>query len=217
MLDRELFDLLEHTADATFVLTDSGEICSWNASAEALFGYRREEVLGRTCFELLQGTGEHGVRVCTERCGVRECAARNESIPDFDLEVCTARGDRVWVNISTLVHVDDATGRRRIVHMARSIAGRKRTEQLIDRMLRLSREIADTAADRPRRAPVATLSEQERRVLRLLSDGSSPASVAAALRISPQTLRNHLHRINQKLGTQTRLQAVMHAMRRQLI
>ena len=33
MLDRDLFDLLEHTADAALAVTDGGEILSWNASA----------------------------------------------------------------------------------------------------------------------------------------------------------------------------------------
>ena len=58
--DRALFDFLEHTADAAFTVTDSGEICSWNSSAEALFGFGRDEVTGKTCFELFRGRGALG-------------------------------------------------------------------------------------------------------------------------------------------------------------
>jgi PAS domain-containing protein len=58
--DRDLFDFLEHTADAAFAVTDAGEICSWNSSAEALFGFGRDEVIGRTCFELFEGRGAFG-------------------------------------------------------------------------------------------------------------------------------------------------------------
>lgn len=54
MLARELFDFLEHTADAAFAVTDAGEICSWNSSAEAPFGFERTEAIGRTCYELFQ-------------------------------------------------------------------------------------------------------------------------------------------------------------------
>jgi DNA-binding CsgD family transcriptional regulator len=54
--------------------------------------------------------------------------------------------------------------------------------------------------------PIARLSEQEHRVLRSLSEGQSPANIVRALKISPQTLRNHLHHINQKLGTHNRLE-----------
>ena len=55
MLDRDLFEFFEHTADAAFTVSDSGEICSWNASAERLFGFARVEAIGKTCFELFQG------------------------------------------------------------------------------------------------------------------------------------------------------------------
>jgi len=217
MLDRELFDFLEHTTDAAFAVTDAGEICSWNASAEALFGYERAEVLGKTCFELFQGTGALGDRVCTEACHVRDCVAHHAPVCDFDLEVRTRSGRRIWVNVSTIVYEDHNSGRRRIVHLARSIAGRKRTEVLVGRILRLSSQLADTADDAARPAPAPVLSEQERRVLTRLSEGKSPAAIVADLHISPQTLRNHLHHVNQKLGTHNRLEAVIHAIRRQLI
>jgi PAS domain S-box-containing protein len=217
MLDRDLFDFLEHTADAAFAVTDSGEICSWNASAEALFGFGRAEVVGKTCFELFQGRGALGTLVCTENCHVRECAAQHTAIPDFDLEVKTGSGRRIWVNISTMIHEDPRTGRRRIVHLARSIAGRKRTELLVGRMLRMSKRLVDIAEDSARPAPVTPLSDQEHRVLRSFSEGRSPADIGRDLHISPQTLRNHLHHINQKLGTHNRLEAVLHAIRRQLI
>ena len=64
--DRDLFEFLEHTADAAFTVTDAGEICSWNTGAEALFGFGRDEVTGKTCFELFRGRGVLGTLVCTE-------------------------------------------------------------------------------------------------------------------------------------------------------
>jgi PAS domain S-box-containing protein len=217
MLDGDLFDFLEHTADAAFAVTDGGEICSWNSSAEALFGFGREEAVGKTCFELFEGRGALGTLVCTENCHVRDCAAQHTPIPDFDLEVKTRSGRRIWVNMSTMVHEDPKTGRRRIVHLARSIADRKRTDVLVQRMLRTSRQLIEMSNDGLRPAPAMPLSEQEQRVLRSFSEGRSPSDIVHELNISPQTLRNHLHHINQKLGTHNRLEAVIHAIRRQLI
>lgn len=69
----------------------------------------------------------------------------------------------------------------------------------------------------PRQAPIIPLSDQEQRVLRRFSRGLSAGDVEQELRISPQTLRHHLHHINRKLGTHNRLEAVIHAIRRQLI
>jgi PAS domain S-box-containing protein len=217
MHDRDLYDLLERTSDAAFAVTDSGDICSWNASAEALFGFHRDEAVGRTCFELFEGRDTLGTLACTENCHVRDCAAHHAAIPDFDLEVNTRDRGRIWVNISTLVSEGPTSGRRRIVHLARSIEDRKRAESVVQRMLLVSKELVQISEQSLRAAPVNPLSEQEHRVLRGFSEGKSPASIVAALGISPQTLRNHLHHINQKLGTHTRLEAVTHAIRRKLI
>jgi PAS domain S-box-containing protein len=217
MHDRDLYDLLEGTSDAAFAVTDSGEICSWNASAEALFGFRSDEAIGRTCFELFEGRDTLGTLTCTENCHVRDCAAHHAPIPDFDLEVKTRDGHRIWVNVSTLVSEDPKTGRRRIVHLARGVEDRKRTELIVQRMLLVSKQLVDASEQSLRPAPVNPLSEQEHRVLRSFSEGKTPASIVTDLKISPQTLRNHLHHINQKLGTHTRLEAVTHAIRRKLI
>jgi PAS domain S-box-containing protein len=186
MLERDLFGLLEHTTDAAFAVTDGGEICSWNAGAEALFGFGRGEVLGKTCFELFQGRDALGTLTCTEQCHVRDCAARHTP----------------------------TNGRRRIVHLARSVEDRKRAEVIVQRMLLVSRQLVEVSDQSFRPAPVSPLSEQEHRVLRSFSEGKSSADIVRELDITPQTLRNHLHHINQKLGTHNRLEAVLHAMRR---
>ena len=72
-------------------------------------------------------------------------------------------------------------------------------------------EISD---DSLRPAPVNPLSEQEHRVLRRFADGKSPVTSRVSSRLGAQTLRNHLHHINQKLGTHNRLDVVTHAIRR---
>lgn len=217
MLDRDLFDFFESAADAVFTVVDSGEICSWNASAEKLFGYKRDEALGKTCFQLFQGRDVLGTLVCTEHCHLRDCAKPGAAVPDFDLEVNTRSGRRLWVNLSTMIHEDPKTGRLRIVHLARDVDGRKRTEELVQRMLCVSKELVEMADDVPRPGPVPPLSDQEHRVLRRFSEGRSPGHIARELKISSQTLRNHLHHINQKLGTHNRLEAVLHGIRRKLI
>ena len=45
MLEMELFAFLDRTADSAFTVTEQGEICSWNRSAEELFGYQLSDVL----------------------------------------------------------------------------------------------------------------------------------------------------------------------------
>ena len=72
-------------------------------------------------------------------------------------------------------------------------------------------------SDSGRPAPVSPLTAQEKRILRLFAQGTASAAVARTLGISPHTLRNHLHHINRKLRTHSRLEAVTHAIKRNLI
>jgi hypothetical protein len=41
--------------------------------------------------------------------------------PDFDLEVKTRSGERMWVNVSTLVFEEPRRNRHLVVHLARSL------------------------------------------------------------------------------------------------
>jgi PAS domain-containing protein len=87
ILESELFNLLQHTSDAAFSVTEEGEIVSWNRAAEKLFGHPAAEVVHKTCYEILEGMGPLGTRVCHQRCSVAECAGGNTEIPNFDMSV----------------------------------------------------------------------------------------------------------------------------------
>lgn len=217
MLESELFELLEHTTDAAFCLSESGEVVSWNAAAEKLFGYPAVSALGSSCFQLLEGRGSLGTRVCHENCTILECAGKRESVPDFDLSVKTRTGERLWVNVSTIVFHNGRTGTRLVVHMARDITRRKQAEELAQRLLEVSKQVVAAAEAPAALDPVSPLSDQEAEILKLFAEGVKAAAIVRRLRISQQTLRNHLYHINQKLGTHNRLEAVMHAIQRKLI
>src|SRR5947208_3259172 len=118
MLESELFALLENTTDAVFAVTEHGEIRSWNKSAEKLFGYTVAEARRRTCFELLHGVGAMGTEVCHENCSVLDCIGKKSEIPNFDLNVTTRAGTRLWVNVSTVIFHNQRTGERLLIHLA---------------------------------------------------------------------------------------------------
>ncbi len=61
------------------------------------------------------------------------------------------------------------------------------------------------------------LSRRELEILDQLSGGADTATVAAALGISPHTVRNHVARLMVRLGTHSRLEAVSEAVRRGII
>ena len=220
MLEAELFALLENTADAAYTVGVDGIISSWNRAAEALFGYDAESVLRRKIDEVLQAEDVLGTEALS---GGAEAATRhwdpaNGGIPNFDLHVRTRAGDRLWVNVSTIVFDNPRTGHRMFIRLVRDVTRRRTKEQVLERMHEIAREMLTlTVEASDPHSPVESLSDQERRILRMFADGRNPTSIARQLKISPQTLRNHLHHINRKLRTHNRLEAVTHAQRRGLI
>ncbi len=119
--------------------------------------------------------------------------------------------------MSTIKFRNLRTGRGLLVHLAHDISEQKKTEELVRKMQDVSQQLTELGSTLGRAAPVSPLSEQEKHLLRLFAEGKDSPEVAKELGISIQTLRNHLHHINQKLRTRTRLEAVMHALQRKLI
>ena len=217
MLELELFNLLEGTSDAAFTVTDQGEICSWNKAAERLFGYSATDALSKTCGTVLQGLGPLGNEMCGDNCSIRHRAEKHLEIPNFDLQVKVRSGRRIWVSVSTLVFENPRNHRRMIVHLAHDITETKKNEELLHKMIGISRQLSDIQEVVLNPMPITPLSDQEREILRLFSTGKNSAEIARSLKITLQTLRNHLHHINQKLHTHNRLEAVTHAQQRKLL
>jgi DNA-binding NarL/FixJ family response regulator len=73
-----------------------------------------------------------------------------------------------------------------------------------------------TSSDNGAGAP-PQLTQREREVLRLLSDGFANEEIGRELFISPETVRTHIRKAMGKLGAETRTQAVAKALRLSLI
>lgn len=214
----DVFKFLEGTDDAAFVATEDSEICYWNAGARKLFGYADKEVLRKTCYEALRSTGALGEPVCAGRFSLQHCAVNGIDVPNFDLQVTTGASKRIWVSVSMIVFYDARVRQHLIIHLAHDISGRKQTEEMLARIANASKAMSLLPGKRNLEvAPRSPLSEQERRILRLFIEAKNSQQVARELGITLPTLRNHLHTINQKLGTHTRLEAVAHAIKRGLI
>ena len=64
---------------------------------------------------------------------------------------------------------------------------------------------------------LVSLTQRERQVLRMIADGMRNEAVAAALHLSPHTVRTHVTKAMEKLEADTRTQAVANALRQSLI
>jgi PAS domain S-box-containing protein len=220
MLEAELFALLENTADAAYTVSTDGTITSWNRAAEVLFGHEAKSVLSRRIDDVLPAEDVLGTEALP---GGADAAARHwdpakGGIPNFDLHVRTRAGQPLRVNVSTIVFDNPRTGHRMFIRLVRDVTARRTKEQVLERMQEIAREMLSLTSEfTDPHSPIEALSDQERRILRMFAEGRSSAAIARQLKISPQTLRNHLHHINRKLRTHNRLEAVTHAQRRGLI
>ena len=72
---------------------------------------------------------------------------------------------------------------------------------------------------RPRPAPAAPprLTDRELQVLRLIATGMSNREIAGELTISENTVKNHVRNILEKLHLHSRVEAVMYALRENII
>ena len=91
------------TADPAFAVDGNGQILAWNEAAEQCLGYRRSEVVGRNCWQVLRGRDVSFNRYCGKSCPARTMALRGEPIHRTEMFYRDAEGKRVRISKSTLV------------------------------------------------------------------------------------------------------------------
>jgi ATP/maltotriose-dependent transcriptional regulator MalT len=75
---------------------------------------------------------------------------------------------------------------------ARDISHRKRSEELLAKMIEISKEMVAASKHNSRPAHVMPLSEQEQGILRLFAKAESSSEIARELENTLPTLRNHI-------------------------
>ncbi len=106
-----------------------------------------------------------------------------------------------------------STGIDTIIDAIRTLlqGGWVHTPREIAELVRLAGE--QHQRDEEGNAALASLTRREREVLDALADGLSDKEIADRLKVSPDTARNHVANILAKLAVESRLQAVLFALR----
>jgi diguanylate cyclase (GGDEF)-like protein/PAS domain S-box-containing protein len=100
----QLANIVESSSDAIVGKTLSGEITSWNAGAEQIYGYRAEEVVGRNILLVVPDERRQELQ------DALSTLARGERVERFDTERVRKDGARIAVSIA-ISPVRNATGR----------------------------------------------------------------------------------------------------------
>ena len=87
-------------------------------------------------------------------------------------------------------------------------------DEIVELLRHAGRERRREAEDR---TAIATLTSREREILQVLAEGMDSQQAAARLHISVRTQRNHVANILAKLGVHSQLQALLFALRYELV
>jgi PAS domain S-box-containing protein len=196
------------TADAVFVVDPECRIAYWDARAESLTGLLAEEMIGESCFEVLEGEREDGTSFAAQTACATRLARVGQPTAGYDVRVFTRSGGRRWVGVSTLL-VQTEQGPY-LIHLMRDAHAAHETLEMARQLVRLSRgeEPGGAVADR---RDVPQLTSRQLEVLRLLDAGKSAKEICRELYLSQATVRNHIRALLLVLGAHSQLEALAKA------
>ncbi len=210
---QDALDLIANSSAAAFAIDRNDRIIYWNAGATKLLGWSANDMIGKFCYEALEGRDPFGNVYCTKQCPIVVGTASGEETEPYMLRVMAkSRGPqtiRVRVialpnpgeNFNCLMHLidhGDSTDVETLVKQLRSAAS--------------GRPSAPPPPDPP--ISVSPLTAREKEIIHLLSNGFAALNIAAKLNLSHATVRNHIQNILRKLEVHSQVEAISVAFRR---
>jgi PAS domain-containing protein len=89
---RDILDLFSHTSDAALAIDSDQRLVLWNQSAEMLFGFKAQEVLGRFCYDVIGSRTTLCCFGCQKNCFAQTMALKEQVVPTRDLNILTKLG-----------------------------------------------------------------------------------------------------------------------------
>ncbi|MDL1950346.1 PAS domain-containing protein, partial [Acidobacteria bacterium ACD] len=212
----DLLDVLASGFPPAFATDADERIVFWNKGAEELLGHSAEKALGRPCFAVVGGRDLYGNRFCHHGCSVVSATRDQEPVNSYEFTVPAGSTDPKHLNVTvvqipgqrpelfTIVHIlQQVDHGSRLATLLRQLEGPKPGETLTP----LSVAPPPVPDDPP-------LTDREREILHWVAAGLQNKEIAHKLDISLATVRNHIHRILEKLEVHSKLEAVSLAFRR---
>ena len=195
-LPSSLLERLETAPYGAYAIDLDQNVVFWNSRAERILGHAAQDVLGRKCYEVVQGIRHDGLTPFCSRDRPAVVAARHGQIPPATyVRMQCASGQVKRMNMIPLIATDDED-RVVLAHMFHETPA------------------DDAGASVPTELP---LTPRELEVLRLLSSGLRPAEIASRLVISVHTVRKHISNAGEKLHSHGMMSTVLAAQRRRLL
>jgi len=155
-----------------------------------------------------------------KRSGIEACLDIKKTVPsakiimltvsdeEADLYEAVKRGASGYLLKSS--SVEEVAQAVRVVADGQSLISPSMAVKLIDEFKQMGRAVQE-------QVPGLRLTERELEVLRLVATGMNNRAIAAQLFISENTVKNHVRNILEKLQLHSRMEAVMYALRENLL
>lgn len=214
-------------SEPAFAVNGLHRIVAWNDGAERLLGMRAEDVIGRRCFEALD-IGDSTLCMACRYFASAQPAEVNPAISalarhHLSITIPLAvEGAPRRVQVTTLA-AHTRAGQVRFVHLLQHVTEDAATgptpepTHISPNHERPPSTLTEPAESSSKLRRPEALTQRELEVLRLLGAGYSTDDIARALSITRVTARNHVNKVLDKLGVNSRLQAVVIASQLQIL
>jgi PAS domain S-box-containing protein len=92
--------ILDSIADGVFTVDADLKVTSFNRSAETITGIKKEEAIGRHCWEVFRAN------ICEKRCALKHTMSTGRPVVNQSIYIVNLRGDQLPVSISTALLKD---------------------------------------------------------------------------------------------------------------
>jgi len=92
--------ILDSIADGVFTVDADWKITSFNRAAEKITGIKKEEAVGRYCWEVFKAS------ICEKGCSLKRTVETKRPIINQHIFIVNSKGDRVPISISTAILKD---------------------------------------------------------------------------------------------------------------
>ena len=92
--------ILDSIADGVFTVDSDWKITSFNRAAEKITGIKKEEAIGRYCWEVFKAS------ICEKGCSLRRTMETGRPIINQHIFIVDSKGDRIPISISTAILKD---------------------------------------------------------------------------------------------------------------
>ena len=87
--------ILDSIADGVFTVDSNLKVTSFNRSAEKITGIKKEEAIGRNCWEVFKAS------ICEKRCSLKHTMNTGHPVSNQSIYIVNLHGERIPVSIST--------------------------------------------------------------------------------------------------------------------